>query len=98
LLHVALQEGFANDSVQIHVNGREVFKKQNITTKTQIGFADSIELDLPKQPATVVVEVSSRRASETIALPQEDAVFLGISLSRDGRITHRISKEPFGYL
>jgi hypothetical protein len=98
LLHVALQEGFTNDSVQILVNGREVFKKQDITTKTQIGFADSVELDIPKQPATVRVEVSSRLASETIALPEEDAVFLGISLSRDGKITHRISKEPFGYL
>ena len=42
-LHIALQEGFAGDPVSISVDGREIYRKDGVRTRTQIGLADSIE-------------------------------------------------------
>ena len=43
LLHIALQEGFENDSVAMRINGAEIFNKPQVPRRRQIGFADSFE-------------------------------------------------------
>ena len=98
LLHVALQDGFRGDSVRIEVNGREIFRKEGVTTVTQISFADSVEIDLPSSPPVVRVQVLSLSVSEFINVPPQDPTYLGISITSDGKIRHKISREPFGYL
>ena len=45
VLHVAFQEGFANDVVTARVDGVEVFSRHGVTTKQQIGYADSRDGD-----------------------------------------------------
>jgi hypothetical protein len=98
LLHIALQEGFSNDSVEIQIDGKEVFRKTEIKTRNQIGFADSFDLNLPQGSVRLSISVPTRQASETITLLLEDPVYLGISLTREGKITYQISGEPFRYL
>jgi hypothetical protein len=97
-LHIALQEGFSNDSVEIQIDGKEVFRKTEIKTRNQIGFADSFDLNLPEGSLRVSISVPTRQASETITLLLEDPVYLGISLTREGKVTYQISREPFRYL
>jgi len=56
LLHIAFQEGFADDTVVIRVNGKEVFRKASVKTRTQIGYAGSFEVNV--QEGSVNVEVT----------------------------------------
>jgi hypothetical protein len=96
-LVVNLQDGFADDLVLIRVNGLEVFRKEGVRTKLLLGYADSFEIQVPEGPVSVEVILLSRNLSETILLQVTKAVYLGLSI-HDGRIDHRISNEPFGYL
>jgi hypothetical protein len=97
LLHIALQEGFSGDDVRVHVNGRLVFDKKEVKTRMQIGLADSVDVTVPNTDVEVGIEVLSRTVSTTLALTLERPLYLAISLTGRGDITHRISHEPFGY-
>ena len=96
VLHVHLQEGFANDSVRIRVGGREVFAKDGVTTKLLLGYADTLDVQVVEGLVNVEVVVSSRNISTTIPLQVARATYLGISIEH-GTIEHLISDQPFGY-
>ena len=63
-LHIALQEGFAGDPVSINVDGREIYRKASVRTRTQIGLADSVETTHDKGSATI--EIHARDSAATI--------------------------------
>jgi hypothetical protein len=95
-LHIALQEGFAGQPVAISVDGREIYRKDAVRTRMQIGLADSIETQHEPGIATVEVKAGSSSATLTPTLTQD--LYLGISIGQDGRITHRSSTQRFGYM
>ena len=97
LLHIALHEGFNDDTVMILVNSKEVFNKPNVKTKLQIGYADSIEVNIQEVSVNVKVILPLRNLSESIDLQVSTSVYLGVSAS-PGRINYRISHNPFGYI
>jgi hypothetical protein len=96
LLHVDLQEGFAGEPVVATVNGRELFRKDGVRTRTQIGLADSFEIVLPQGPATIVL--TARGATEEIAASLSSDLYVGVSITPEGRIVHKQSAHAFGYL
>jgi hypothetical protein len=96
VLHIALEEGFSDDEVTVGVDGREVLHREAVSTRMQVGLADSADATVP--PGRHVVTVSARGASRSIDVELEDQLFLGISLSRSGAIEHRVSRERFGYV
>jgi hypothetical protein len=96
LLHIALQEGFTGEPVTISVDGREIYRKDHVRTMTQIGRADDVETTHPARPVSIVV--TARGTSLTIAQPLTADTFVGISMTHDGRITHRVSQEAFRYM
>ena len=97
VLHIALEEGFSDDQVAVSVDDGEVLRREGVSTRMQLGLADSA--DATVEPGRHVVTVSARGASQTIDVEVEDEVFLGISLSRSGdAIEHRLSGQPFGYV
>lgn len=96
-LHIALQEGFEDETVVIRAAGQEVFRKDNVRTKLQIGFADSLEVNVEKSPVTIEIDLPARNLAESIEVQAPNSVYLGLSLI-DGKIRHRISNEPFGYV
>ena len=96
LLHIALHDGFASEAVAIAVDGREIFRKDEVRTRTQIGFADKVELDHASGPASV--EITARGKTTRIAPTLNGDVYLGVSIAPDGQITHRVSAQPFGYV
>jgi hypothetical protein len=96
LLHIALQDGFTGEPVTIFLDGKEIYRKDDVRTRTQIGRADAIEATHDPGPATV--EVRARNTSATITPTLDGDVYLAVSISPDGRIVHRSSVEPFRYM
>jgi hypothetical protein len=95
-LHIDLQDGFANDTVAITVDGREVYRKAGVNTDLRISRADAIDVDLPGEQATVELRARSKAASASVE-PRRTP-YLAVSLDADGHPQFRASTEPFGYL
>jgi hypothetical protein len=98
VLHIALQDGFMNDEVIIHVNGKEVFHQSGIKTRFQISFATSFEIDVPQGAVEVSVNIPSRNQTQSTVLDVSNPTYLGVSVTAEANIEFRISTEPFGYL
>lgn len=95
-VRIALQDGFEGDTVIVKVNGKEVFKQENVKTKRQIGKAASFEVEVEEGPVNVLVSLPLKNLSETIVFKVSDKVFLGVSIAED-KIEHKVSSEPFHY-
>jgi hypothetical protein len=96
LLHVALQEGFRGEPVVVSVNDRELFRKDDVRTRTQIGRADAFELTVPTGAARI--DVTARGTTTQIPVPLSTDLYVGVSVTPEGTIVHKQSTEPFGYL
>jgi hypothetical protein len=96
-LHIALQEGFDGDEVRVHVGGRLVYQKKGVTTRMQIGLADSFDVTPSDSDVEVRLEVPSRTASSVLSLKLDRPLYLAVSLTRRGDIHHQVSHEPFKY-
>jgi hypothetical protein len=97
-IHIALQEGFSGDAVVIRVNGEEVFRESNVTTRLQIGLACSRKFDVEESRANVDVSVPTRNTSASITLEGSRPVYLGVSVGPQGEVLLQPSDQPFGYL
>jgi hypothetical protein len=93
LLHIALQEGFMGDDVVVRVQGEEVFCKEDVTTRPQIGYADSFEVRAEGEDVKIEVLLPLKKLSETIMLQVPPTEYLGVSLN-EGRIDYRTKREP----
>jgi hypothetical protein len=98
LLHIALQDGFFHDTVVIRVNGREIFRKHDVTTKFQIGLADTVEVDLKEHSASLLIALPSKDIIQAVTVELAKPVYLGVSLSEDNTIRTKTSDTPFGYV
>lgn len=98
LLHTALQEGFAGDEVVLRIGGREVFHEPRVTTRTQIGLAATNEAQVPAGPVTVEVSLPGRKLNFTVPLQVTQDIYLGVSVTPEGKIRHVVAHEPFGYV
>ena len=98
VLNVALEEGFEQDAVLVVVNGQQVFDSTDVSTRMQIGLADSFEVPIEEDEAIVEVTVPSQDGlTGRYQIDVPDRVHVGVSL-QEGDIVFRTSKEPFGYL
>ena len=95
-LHIALQDGFTNDTVAISLDGREVYRKDGVKTDLRISRADAIDVEAAGAHATV--EVRAKAQSGSTSLDPARTPYLAVSLDADGRPLFRASSEPFGYL
>ncbi|MCA1991950.1 MAG: hypothetical protein LDL41_07875 [Coleofasciculus sp. S288] len=98
LLTVDLQDGFAGDFVVIRVNEREVFRREGVKTRFQTGYADSFEVNVQEGSATVEVALPKKNVSKSITVQVSNPIYLGVSITPEGKISYRVSQEPFGYL
>jgi hypothetical protein len=97
-LHIALQNGFDHDTVVVRVNGQEVFNTPGVTTRLQLGVARAFVVDVPEGLTDIQIALPLKNVSESLRLQVSQPLHVGLSVSRDGRLTHRLSSEPFGYL
>lgn len=98
MLQIALQDGFENDTVVIRVDGSEVFRRDGVTTRTQLSLAESIEVEPEQATARVEVRLPDRDAGETVEVDLEACNFLGISIAPDGSFSFRKLKDVPGFL
>jgi len=97
-LHVALQEGFENDTVSVRVNGAEVARRTNVTTKNQIGFADAVELEMPEGELDLELRIETRSLVGSTNVRVDGPTYVAVSMARDGRVICEQAQEPFRYL
>jgi hypothetical protein len=95
-LQLDLQDGFADDLVVVRVNGIEVFRKEGVTTKLLLGYADSFQVRVPEGSVDVEVVVPSRNLSRTVSIRISQKSYLGVSI-QDGKIEYLERNEPFPY-
>jgi hypothetical protein len=97
-LHIALQEGFAGDTVSVRVNGSEVARRSNVATRNQIGFAEAIELDVNEGEIQLELRVESRSLEQRMPMRVVGTTYLGVSIEREGKLRSEVSQQPFRYL
>jgi hypothetical protein len=95
---VDLQDGFKDDTVVISVEGRELLRDEAVNTRFQIGRAKSVTLQVPEGRTELIVEVPSRNLRGTATVDTTKPVFVGISLTTQGKLEIRVQEQPFGYL
>lgn len=96
-LSIDFQDGFANDTVVLHVNGDEVFRKEDVSTNLLLGKADALETVVKTGQIVIEINIQTRDIAMTIPLEISADTYLGISVV-NGRIEYVVSDEPFGYL
>ena len=81
----------------VSIGGREVYRNDKVSTRLQIGLADSWDLDLPPGEVEVTIALPERGLEEKVDVTLEDRLYLGASVA-SGDIVCRLSKDPFGYV
>ena len=90
-LKIGLRDGFAHDEVTIAVNGKVTRRESNVTSNPVVSFARDISIELPDEPATVRVDVSSRKLSTSTQVDRQ-TVYLAVFLLH-GRLDLRPLNE-----
>jgi hypothetical protein len=80
LINVALQDGFDGDTVVIRVDGVEAYRRDQVTTRTQISRADDMQLDVPDGPFELEVEVSTRGVDTRLRIDPHTQPNVALSL------------------
>ncbi len=95
---LALREGFLDDHVRILAGEREVAAFDHLSTRVQIGLAETLDLDLAPGEDRLIVLLPDKDMRAEIALDQSAGRYIGVSITRDGKnIEARVSKTPRGY-
>jgi hypothetical protein len=98
-LHVALQEGFTHDEVAVSLDGAQVYRATDISTRQQVGLAASF--DVHAEAGSHAIEVRLPRRNDLSRLQPVSVsgdTWLGISLRPNGQFDIRVSETPFGYM
>jgi hypothetical protein len=93
-MRLDLQEGFANDNVEVAVNGKTVLRGGGITSRRMVGLALSAEVDDPDGALEISVQVPTKNLSQTFSV--EATPNLGISI-QNGQLKIITSERRFGY-
>jgi hypothetical protein len=97
MLHVALQEGFNNDNVTIHLNDEPIYKSAKVTTDLRISRADAIEVPLIDGRQRLSVSLPDRDLSGSLVIQGTSTIHVGVSVQSD-TIEFTVSDQPFGYM
>ena len=97
-IHISLQEGFQKESVNIVIDGNEVYRKQDVSTRHQIGLADTVEHETDLPIADVKIHLPEKNKKASIKIHVRQNPYLGIDLDTDGNVRFKSSSRPFGFL
>src|SRR5262249_2244009 len=89
-----LQDGFSDDTVIIHVNGKEVYHKQGVTTNLAISYTDSVQVQVPAGNVIMDIDVASKHLSRTVTFQVTTTLYIGIFIL-NGSLEVRLSNERF---
>jgi hypothetical protein len=95
-LTLDLQEGFEGDQVVLAIDGRELYRKNGIRTRLQIGLAERVQLSVEPGQHILKVSLPGRSMQGERHFNAESEPVLAVSLI-DGRIDIGPPRAP-GYL
>ena len=96
IIAIHLQEGFANDLVNVRVNGRERLRRENARTDMMLGYAEIEKVSVRAKQSEIVVELPRRALLGKVVLDTSADTEIGCSVV-DGGLVLRIPDRPFGY-
>jgi hypothetical protein len=97
MLRIDLREGFSGDTVVVRAGGRELLRREGVSTDYSVGLAASLELDVPEGVPEVEVELPERGIRGAAPVPPGAAV-LACAVSPEGRLTCSALAEPPLYM
>jgi hypothetical protein len=99
ILKIDLQDGFNGDRVTVRVDGRVVYDKPQVRTRTQIGLADSVQVETGPL-AELAVSLPDKGVEASTAVNVEETPNVGVVV--EGReVRFKFPPEGqvmFGYL
>jgi hypothetical protein len=98
ILKIDLQEGFVNDEVVMAMNDTVFFEKKSIRTRTQIGLADQVEVEVRHKQIQLRINVKSKALVGELTMKPKENMFLGISIGKSNELIFKQQSEPFRYL
>jgi hypothetical protein len=97
-LTIHLREGFFGTPVVVFINGRQRFRSESVTTRMQIGLAETVAFDVPTGNVDVAIQLSAPNRSIRQILDVRGETHLGIDLDENGLATIRVQEEPYRYM
>src|SRR6188508_1976768 len=94
MLRVHLLEGFAHDTVVVRVDGTEVHRASEVSTRQQIGLARSIEVDVAREPVDVQVELPDKNLTGTARVARFDEQHVFANVTRAGQLEVVATTQP----
>ena len=96
-LHIALHDGFTGQTVTVTIDGREVWRRDNVRTDLRISRAAAFDTEAARSAVTVgvTVEPGTLRATAPVDIAATPYVAVDV---QDGGIRIKPSAEPFHYL
>jgi len=95
-LAIDFQDGFVDDTIVIHLNGKERFRKEHVSTKLLLGLAVSFRDEVEVGPVSIQINIETKNITQTIDLEVSGDTYLGVS-NVNGMIEYIVLDEPFGY-
>ena len=83
-LEIYLQDGFADDTVLIHINGSEEYNKSGVSTDYSASLADFVKIQTTNGSIQIQITVVSRKISKLIEFNISETTYLGVSIAEDG--------------
>jgi hypothetical protein len=97
ILHLAFQEGFEGDTVIVRIDGKEVYRKEHVTTRYQINYADSFKLHVDEESVNVEILIPAKELSKKFSIKTANTVYVKV-LIQMGEIKYSASDKPLRYL
>ena len=94
-LVIDLQVGFADDTVELFIDGLAVLR-QRVTTDYSIGRADSVRVDPDGGVITLEVRILSRDIGGRVSVDIGETPYVGVSVE-DDTLVFRKSGDMFVY-
>ena len=96
-VHLAFQDGFANDDVVVRVDGKEVARESGLKgSDPVIPLAVQRDVQIDARAARLQVDVPTRGLSRAFDLDFAESPYVGIAIV-GGEIAVRQSARPFEY-
>jgi hypothetical protein len=96
-LHVALRDGFRDHSVQILVNGTEVFNQDGVTTDLTISRAAGFEAPTEGESVNVEVRADPGGAQGSTQVNTVETSYLEVYLDGSS-VRFQSSSQPFRFM
>jgi hypothetical protein len=96
-VHLAFQDGFADDDVVVRVDGREVARESGLKgVDPMVPLAAQRDVQVNERASQLQVEVPTRGLSRAFDLDFAESPYVGIAIV-GGEIAVRQSSRPFDY-